>query len=803
MVKIRFSLYGKLLLLAGVLETILIFILLFSVSGFNVLNHRDKVRYAETIMIESYHLRTEFSKKKNMSYQKKFHNNLLEIDSILTPLKDEVKIRELLQLAQDYHMNFEEFVELMKQRGLNENLGIEGKFRKAVHSIEDIIKETDGYGIYVDMLQARRREKDYIMRRNPEYVENVKEAINRIIDNTEQLNASRSKKDRILGLSENYLSAFLELVSIFEKISDLESILDKDEAFLQEQLELIVSEKAELAELNQNIQYLVGIFSVLVGVFLSILIARNISNPVVELEKATRRISEGDLETKVDIRTGDEIASLANTFNQMVMNLKESNDTILKQQEKVKKQNEDLELLATELQNSFDNLSLLSQIGQSITSALDFESVFTELHNRLSAMIDSSRFGIGIYNPEEGELQYKLIIEQTKRIDGYTVSIYESNRLDVLCLRTGQDIHINDFENEVSILLEEYASYIENGKSLVCENPSARSCYYMPIKAEQNIIGILIIESEQTSSYKSHHIDILRNLASYVAIAILNAQSYEEIKIAHDELKKTQNQLIQAEKMASLGQLTTGIAHEIKNPLNFINNFSEGTIEFCSDLKEDIESIVKEKIDAQDLDFIMKTIEEMEDYLAKINNNGKRIDKIVKSMMEHARGQSSEKVLTDMNSFLKEYSVLAYHGFRGQYKQFNANLFYELDENQPKALILQQEFSRVITNIIDNACYSTMKKKAVSGEEFIAEIKISTYLENDKLIITIKDNGLGIDENTIEKVFNPFFTTKPTGEGTGLGLSLSYDVIRNSHNGQMKVISVVDQFAEFQILLPI
>ncbi len=801
MLKVRFSLYGKLLLLAGVLETILIFIILFGASGFSVLNHRDMVRYSETIMIESYHLRTEFSKKKQLSYQEKFHYNLLIIDSILAPLKDEAKINELLRLAHKYHMNFEEYVELMKQRGLNENLGIEGKFRKAVHSIEDIIKETDGYGIYVDMLQARRREKDYIMRRKPEYVENVKEAIIRIIDNTGQLNASRTKKDRILELSENYLNAFLELVSIFEKISDLESLLEKDESFLQEQLELIVNEKAELAELNQYIQYLVGIFSVLVGVFLSILIARNISKPVVELEKATRRISEGDLDTKVDIRTGDEIASLAKTFNQMVINLKESNDTIQKQQEKVRKQNEDLEILARELQNSFENLSLLSQIGQSITSALDFESVFIELHNRLSAMIDSSRFGIGLYNNAEDALQYKLIIEETERIPGYSVSIDESNRLDILCLRTGQDIHINDFENDVSTLLEEYASYIENGKKLECENASTKSCYYMPIKAEQNTIGILIIESEQKSSYKSHHIDILRNLASYVAIAILNAQSYEEIKIAHDELKKTQNQLIQAEKMASLGQLTTGIAHEIKNPLNFINNFSEGTMEFCSELKEDIAEIVKEKIDVQDLDFIMKTIEEMEDYLAKINNNGKRIDKIVKSMMEHARGQSSEKVETDINSFLKEYSVLAYHGFRGQYKQFNANFFYEFDENIPKASILQQEFSRVITNIIDNACYSTMKKKARNGDDFIAEIRIITTTEDDKLLIKIKDNGLGIDDVTLKKIFNPFFTTKPTGEGTGLGLSLSYDIIKNGHNGEMIVKSTVDEYAEFLIEL--
>lgn len=798
----KISLYGKLLILAGVLEAILIFILFFGASGFDVLNHRDKVRYAETIMIESYHLRTEFSKKKDLKFTKEFHSNLLKFDSILRPLADEKKIEELLELAHDYHMNFEKYIEYMKKRGLNENLGVEGDFREAVHNIEDIIKETNEYKIYVDMLQARRREKDYIMRRKPEYVEKVKNAVIRIIDHTKNINATKQKKERIIELSNNYLSSFNDLVNIFEKLSYLESILEKNEAIIQDHLEKIVEEKAELAELNQQIQIYVGIFSVLIGVFLSIFLARSISNPVVELEKATSKISKGDLDTKVDIRTGDEIASLASTFNEMVASLKKSNQTIFKQQDKLRNQNEELEQLAAELQNSFENLSLLSQIGQSITSALDFESVFTELYDRLSAMIDSSRFGIGLFNQEENELEYKLIIEESKRITGYSVGLEETNRLDILCLRTGQDIHINRFQNDIQMIKEEYNQYVTNGKELTCEHDWVNSCYYMPIKAEQNIIGILIIESRKKFAYKAHHVDILRNLASYVAIAILNAQSYEEIKIAHDELKKAQNQLIQAEKMASLGQLTTGIAHEIKNPLNFINNYSEGTIEFCHDLKEDIQDIVKDNISNKDYDYIIQTVVEMEEYLSTINKNGNRIDRIVKSMMEHARGQSTEKAETDLNTFLQEYVKLAYNGFKGQYKSFNANINYELDESKPKIKILQQEISRVITNIVDNGCYSAMKKQLQLKDGFIPELNIKTISEEDRVKIIIKDNGTGIEDKTLKKIFNPFFTTKPTGEGTGLGLSLSYDIIKNGHNGLMKVNSKVGEYAEFIIELP-
>lgn len=799
----RLSLYGKLLILAGVLELILIFILFFSRSGIKILNHRDKVRLAETIMIESYHLRTEFSKKKDMKFTKRFHQNMLSFDSILSPLTDEIKIKELLELANKYHTNFEQYIEYMKQRGLNENLGIEGNFRKAVHNIEDIIKETNEYKIYVDMLQARRREKDYIMRQKPEYVENVKNAVKRIQKHIKSINATKEKKNKIVQLSNNYLESFNELVEIFVKLSSLEKILENNETALQEHLEKIVKEKAEVAELNQVIQIYVGIFSVLISVILSILIARSISNPVVQLEKATTRISKGDMDTRVDIRTGDEIASLAKTFNEMVVSLKKSNETIFKQQDKLRNQNEELEQLAAELQNSFENLFLLSQIGQSITSALDFESVFTELYDRLSVMIDSSRFGIGLFDHENNELEYKLVIEESIRIPGNSISIEETNRLDILCLRTGQDIHINRFQDDIEILKEEYDQYVTNGKEISCEDDSVNSCYYMPIKAEQNIIGILIIESKKKFAYRSHHIDILRNLASYVAIAILNAQSYQEIKIAHDELKKTQNQLIQAEKMASLGQLTTGIAHEIKNPLNFINNYSEGTIEFCTDLRDDYEEMIKDKISGEDYDYFLKTVEEMEEYLETINKNGKRIDRIVKSMMEHARGQSTEKVETDINKFLQEYVKLAYNGFRGQYKSFNANMQYDLDETNPKVDVLQQELSRVIINIVDNGCYSMMMKKSENNGDFIAELQIKTIQNSKNLKIIIKDNGNGIDKKMLEKIFNPFFTTKPTGEGTGLGLSLSYDIIRNGHNGDMRVNSNVGDYAEFVIELPI
>ena len=803
MFKLKISLYGKLLILAAVLELILIFILIFGAFGFNVLNDRDKVRYAETITLESYHLRTEFSKKKELRLTDKFHQNMIKFYSILKPYKNDPKVKTLIDNVEEYHQNFEKYIQLMRKRGLNENRGVEGRFRTAVHNMEDIIKETGQYKIYVDMLQARRREKDFIMRRKDEYVKKVETAVNNIKSHTEELEIESKNKTQIFNLSDHYLNSFKELVEVFRELKALEKELEANEKSIQVTLESIVNEKAQIAELNQEIQVYVAIFSLIIGILLSVLIARNITKPVVALERATSRISEGDLDTQVDIKTGDEIEELAKTFNEMVTNLKRSNETILQQQDKLKSQNEKLESLAIDLQNSFENLSLLNQIGKSITSALSFDEVFTELYHHVSVMIDSPIFAIGIFDENKNKIDYKLVIKNSQRKTNFSVSMEETNRLDVLCITTGQNIHVGDFNNERTQLQSEYGSYVKNGKPLVSQTVNINSCYYLPIKVEQKTIGILIIESRNMNAYKKYHIDILNNLASYVAIAMINAQSYEEIKIAHDELKKTQNQLIQAEKMASLGQLTTGIAHEIKNPLNFINNYSDGTVEFCDEIHEDFDEMAKGKLNDKDYRYLHNSIKELEEYLQTINKNGKRIDRIVKSMMEHARGDSASKSKTDINNFLNEYVKLAYNGFRGQYKSFKAALKYELDDNIPKIDIIQQDFSRVITNIIENGCYSTLKKSELNENGYQPEIKVQTKYTGKYIKIILRDNGLGIKDEILTKIFNPFFTTKPTGEGTGLGLSLSYDIIKSGHNGEMKVNSQLNEYAEFVIELPV
>lgn len=798
MKNIRLNLFGKLLILAGSIELLMIVVAFFGFSTFNVLNERDKVREAETVMLRCYHFRTEFSKRRDTTFRDKFYKKIREFERILKPYSSEEDFKEILAIKKDYACIFQEYVDSMKTRGLNENRGVEGTFRKRVHDVEDIIKTTNQYTIYTDMLQARRSEKDYIMRRRGEYIKKVDKAINSLITNARTLRIEPRKRDSIIALSAAYRNAFYKMVEIFQKLDDLQLKIEMIEDELQTKLERIVKKEAIKAEISQNIQMIIGAFSLAMGALLAIAISRGITNPVEKLQKAALQIAEGNFETRVKVDTKDEIGLLAEYFNKMASNVETSHKTILVQQEQLKEQNFELELLADDLRASINNLSALSDVGQSITSALEFNEIFGKLQSHLSGLIDASLLGVAMYDENVETLEYKLLIKEGGSLETFKTDISDSARLDAQCVRSGGEILISDYADK-SAIGEKY-DFLDPEIEYKIIDPESRTLFYLPIKIENQIVGLMILENYQTNAYKSHHLNLLRNLASYVAIALLNAQSYEEITKSHHQLRKTQAQLIQAEKLASLGQLTTGIAHEIKNPLNFINNYADGVVELCGELTEEFGE--KIKFSDEDIAYYKTTLDEIAGHLQTINKNGKRIDRIVKTMMEHSRGSASEKTETSLNSFVEEYVKLAYHGFKGQYAGFIANMVFDFVDGNPKVDMRQQDISRVITNIVDNACYSAMKKKEKLGEGFRPEIISKTKELGDSVEIRIRDNGLGIPDKIVNKAFNPFFTTKPTGEGTGLGLSLSYDVVANGHGGSIKIETKIDEYAEFIIELP-
>jgi len=295
---------------------------------------------------------------------------------------------------------------------------------------------------------------------------------------------------------------------------------------------------------------------------------------------------------------------------------------------------------------------------------------------------------------------------------------------------------------------------------------------------------------------------VARTLAKFRDTLIEQNRRERELRAAHEELQATQASLIHAEKMASLGQLTAGIAHEIKNPLNFVNNFASLSVELLDELKETVRPVIA-ALGADKRAEVDEVIDMLTANLDKIAEHGRRADGIVKSMLAHSRGSSGERQRADLNALTEEALNLAFHGARAQDPNFNITLDRELDRTIAPIELVPQDITRVFLNLFGNGFYAANKRRQkAGGPTFKPVLKVTTREQNGAVEIAVRDNGIGISPEHREKLFQPFFTTKPTGEGTGLGLSISYEIVTQQHGGTMAVDSRLGEFTEFAIRLP-
>ncbi|GLR85265.1 sensor histidine kinase [Bradyrhizobium iriomotense] len=333
-----------------------------------------------------------------------------------------------------------------------------------------------------------------------------------------------------------------------------------------------------------------------------------------------------------------------------------------------------------------------------------------------------------------------------------------------------------------------------------------RSVVLIPLFGHSGSIGIISVTRAETGTFREEHIRLLRTFADQAVIAIENARLFNEVQArttelaqSLEELRVAQDRLVQTEKLASLGQLTAGIAHEIKNPLNFVNNFSALSVELTDELNDLLKPTplaeeLRSKVD--ELTGLLK------DNLEKVVQHGKRADCIVKSMLLHSRERSGERRPADINALLEESLNLAYHGARAEDSAFDVALRRELDPDAGTKDVYPQEITRALLNLILNGFYAATKRKETAGAGFEPTLCASTRSVRGGVEIKIRDNGAGIPEELKEKIFNPFFTTKPAGEGTGLGLSICHDIIVKQHGGRIDVVTEPGVFTEFTITLP-
>jgi signal transduction histidine kinase len=362
-------------------------------------------------------------------------------------------------------------------------------------------------------------------------------------------------------------------------------------------------------------------------------------------------------------------------------------------------------------------------------------------------------------------------------------------------LLEGGVVHVPD------ILADSEFTYHENQRL-----GGFRTLLGVPMLREGIPLGVLTLSRSEVRPFTDKQVELVTTFADQAVIAIENVRLFEsvqartrELAASLEDLRATQDRLVQTQKLASLGQLTAGIAHEIKNPLNFVNNFSGVSAELLTELQEALADVSLGEKRRSEIGELMDTLR---GNLDKIVQHGKRADAIVKNMLLHSREGSGERRLVDINALVEESLNLAYHGARAEKQGFDITLERLFDPAAGQADVFPQDIGRVLLNLISNGFYAAMKRKAAAGNSYKPALRASTRSLGDRVEIRVRDNGIGIPAEVKEKIFNPFFTTKPAGEGTGLGLSISHDVIVKQHGGSIEVETEPGAFSEFIIVLP-
>jgi len=459
---------------------------------------------------------------------------------------------------------------------------------------------------------------------------------------------------------------------------------------------------------------------------------------------------------------------------------------------------EELQKRTLELAQSVEELQALGEVGQAVNSTLDLATVLTTIVIRAVQLSRTDAGAIYVFDEERGEFRLRAtygmsqgmisaIGDQHLGLDNANVGAAAAQR---------KPIQFPDIRSAGSSVINE-----------IIIREGYRGLLIVPLLRPDNIVGALVVRRKTPGEFSQSIIGLLQTFADQSVVAIENARLFESVEVRTRELAKsladlrtTQDRLVQTQKLASLGQLTAGIAHEIKNPLNFVNNFSGISSELIIELQEFLADVsLDEKRRAE----ITELMDMLRGNLDKVVQHGKRADGIVRNMLLHSREGSGEHRLVDINALVEESLNLAYHGARAEKQGFNITLQRSFDPMAGEADLFPQEITRALLNFISNGFYAATTRRAeANGGDYEPVIAAATKNLGDRVEITIRDNGTGIPLDVKEKMFNPFFTTKPAGEGTGLGLSISHDIIVKQHGGSIEVDTQPGEFTEIRVILP-
>ena len=451
-----------------------------------------------------------------------------------------------------------------------------------------------------------------------------------------------------------------------------------------------------------------------------------------------------------------------------------------------------------ELGRSVGELRALGEVSQAVNSTLDLETVLSTIVAKAVQISGTDAGAIYVFD----DMQREFHLRATYGMDQELIDALTQRRIGMdepnveRALAQGEPVQIADLREGVPTAVNE-----------IVLRAGFRALLVAPLLRGEDVVGMLVVRRKTPGAFPQNTVDLIKTFAAQSVLAIQNARLFDSVETRTRELAKSledlrtaQDRLIQTEKLALLGQLTAGIAHEIKNPLNFVNNFSAVSVELIDELREELGGIHLDDKRRTEINGIADTLRSN---LDKVVQHGKRADSIVKNMLLHSRQGSGEHRSVDINTLVDESLNLAYHGARAEKQGFNITLERSFDPAAGDVDLFPQEITRVLLNLISNGFYAATKRKAeTNGGNYEPTLAAATKNLGDSVEIRIRDNGTGIPPEVKEKLFNPFFTTKPAGEGTGLGLSISHDIIVKQHGGSIEVDTQPGEFTEFRIVLP-
>ncbi len=525
-------------------------------------------------------------------------------------------------------------------------------------------------------------------------------------------------------------------------------------------------------------------------------VSRNIIRRLMRLSDGMLAIAGGRHHSSVDISGNDEITEMGRVVEIFRKNTLERDDLLADKALEADRLEQQIKERTRELAQSVEELRALGEVSQAVNSTIDLETVLYAIVTKATQLSGADAGTIYVFDVESQEFR----LHATCGMDDTIIAEIKDRHIHVgetaigRAVEQQKPIQISDIQDDPKSVLD------------IIVRAGFRALLIVPLLGVDRAVGALVVRRKRLGEFPKHTVDLLQTFAAQSVLAIQNARLFESVEArtrdlakSLEDLRTAQDRLIQTEKLASLGQLTAGIAHEIKNPLNFVNNFSALSAELVDELTDTLKPVDLDKNtrrETEELTHLLKG------NLEKVVQHGRRADLIVKNMLLHSREGAGERRPVDLNAIVDESLNLAYHGARAENQEFNIKLERSFDPATGQVDLFPQEITRVLLNLISNGFYAAIKRKGEISEGYEPTLAAVTRNLGDRVEIRIRDNGSGIPPEVKDKMFNPFFTTKPPGEGTGLGLSLSYDIIVKQHAGSIEVNTKLGEFTEFRVILP-